>query len=415
MNKLLTLGFLIINLMSFSQTWHSKSGSSDFDGGYKSAYVRGVGNDYPYNKPIMVINKFDNDEVINFYIEDAGYFQNGTRASFKWAFNNEPGVIYKSSSFSISSDGNTVFFETFFELKSMTELSKLEFVNKLRLASKVSIRMSDRYGSNDVSFSLSGSTKAITNIIPLKIFTEITERSRKIKEEREAFVKIQELKFDTLLEYAKAVNIKKESLVTLKEEIKNELGIGSSNSKQPKKNIDSLDFKPGYSFDVNRWVDVFYVYDDGSRKESDAIYGVDSPSIMFKIREKEKIEFRKIQEKEKREEQARLDREKEALEKIEKEKERVKDILLKYKSEQIVDFIFLKIDYYKKIYEDFEYNEVEDIKTIFPRPIGGKISTSIELKIILKDGTVITKPIYPDFSITKAQLKEIGIRPLVEF
>ena len=70
---LFTLTTLLINPL-FSQTWKTESGGNDFDGKYKLAYVQGVGEEFPYNEPLMAFIKWDNQEDYSFYIKDADFF-----------------------------------------------------------------------------------------------------------------------------------------------------------------------------------------------------------------------------------------------------------------------------------------------------------------------------------------------------
>jgi len=55
--------------MSFGQSWKSSEGGNAFDGKYKTSSVKGKGDNFPYNSPTMVINKFEGEDL-NFYISD---------------------------------------------------------------------------------------------------------------------------------------------------------------------------------------------------------------------------------------------------------------------------------------------------------------------------------------------------------
>lgn len=111
MKKLLI--FLLIPFISLAQSWTYKKGGNAFDGEFKTSSVLGKGSEFPYNKPSLVINKFENDEQINFYLSGAGYFQDNTGISIKWVFDNEPNTIYSSYSWSLSNDGKIIFFNRF--------------------------------------------------------------------------------------------------------------------------------------------------------------------------------------------------------------------------------------------------------------------------------------------------------------
>ena len=94
-NKLIIMKNLIftllfsVSLISFGQTWKYSEGGNAFDGKYKTSIVTGIGSNFPYQKPSLVVNKFEG-ESINFYISDAGYFQENTGISVLWVFDNEP-------------------------------------------------------------------------------------------------------------------------------------------------------------------------------------------------------------------------------------------------------------------------------------------------------------------------------------
>ena len=110
MKKILFI--LILPLFSYSQTWSFSEGGNAFDGQYKTASIIGTGNNYPYTKPVLVVNRFNGD-AINFYISSAGYFQEQTGIGVYWSFDNEPDVLYSTYDWSISSDGKTLFFSEF--------------------------------------------------------------------------------------------------------------------------------------------------------------------------------------------------------------------------------------------------------------------------------------------------------------
>ena len=168
MKKLLFTLAIFISFASFGQTWKYSEGGDAFDGKYKTSVVTGVGTNFPYNKPSIVINKFEG-KSINFYISDGGYFQDGTGIKVLWVFDNEPDIIYSTYDYSISNDGKILFFSEFNNPDGAGKLKPIDIIEKLTLANKVTVRMSDDYGSNDIVFSLSGSTRAINFVIPKKI------------------------------------------------------------------------------------------------------------------------------------------------------------------------------------------------------------------------------------------------------
>jgi len=161
--KLLFIAILITHLLS-AQTWKYKSGGNAFDGKYRTASVEGKGNDYPYNDPVLVINLF-NEESLNFYITNAGYFPDVTEIEILWILSDEKDVIYSSTDFTLSDDSKTIFLSSFINTSTGETMYKLEFIEKLKLANKVDVRVRNNYGKNDINFSLLGSSIAIDNVI----------------------------------------------------------------------------------------------------------------------------------------------------------------------------------------------------------------------------------------------------------
>ena len=226
MKKLLFLSILFLYTQTnvSAQSWKYENGGDVFDGKYKTSFVKGTGSNYPYNKPILAINKYDTSPAVNFYISSAGYFQEGTDVNIMWVFNTEPDVIYSTYDWSYSSDGKTIFLREFNDPKSDNKISKYEFMKKLKSASKVSARISDKYGTNTLTFSLSGSTKAIDFVLPnLKDLISDVESERQIKNK---FKEEKKVELNKLLEILKTQKISESSMSTLKNKIETDLGIG---------------------------------------------------------------------------------------------------------------------------------------------------------------------------------------------
>ena len=226
MKKLLFLSilFLCTTTNVSAQSWKYENGGDAFDGKYKTSFIKGLGREFPYNKPILAINKFDKNSSINFYISSAGYFQEDTGVKILWVFNTEPNVIYSTYDWSYSSDGKIIFFKEFNDPNSDNKISRYEFIEKLKLASKVSVRISNKYGSNDLTFSLSGSTKAIDFVLPnLKDLISDVVYKRQIKNK---FKEEKKIELNKLLEILKTQKISASSMSILKNKIKTDLGIG---------------------------------------------------------------------------------------------------------------------------------------------------------------------------------------------
>ena len=166
MKKLLLL-LLCVPFIGFGQTWKYRSGGNDFDGKYRTAYVTGTGNDWPYDSPQLVVNYWEDSKRLNLYIAEAGYYtyDSGTRVYF--SFSNENEMVYVCNDLSYSSDNEEVFMGNFYLRDNYNEkFDKIEIIKKLMNASYVNIRISNDYGKNTMKFSLRGSTKAIKFVIP---------------------------------------------------------------------------------------------------------------------------------------------------------------------------------------------------------------------------------------------------------
>jgi hypothetical protein len=173
MKKLLLI-LLTLNVSVFAQVWDFEEGGNSFDGKYKTASIRGIGSNYPYDNPFLVINKFDNDANFNFYISDAGYFREDQGLKILWVIDSKSDTLYKSYDWSYSTDNKTLFFKEFIDPKGESEylrydkyfyLQKIEFVQKLKNASKLEVRITNDFGKNDIVFSLKGSKKAIEFVL----------------------------------------------------------------------------------------------------------------------------------------------------------------------------------------------------------------------------------------------------------
>ena len=421
MKKLLFLSvlFLYIQINVSAQSWKYENGGDVFDGKYKTSFVKGTGSNYPYNKPILAINKYDTSTAVNFYISSAGYFQEGTDVNIMWVFNTEPDVIYSTYDWSYSSDGKTIFLREFNDPKSDNKISKYEFMEKLKSASKVSVRTSDKYGKNNLTFSLSGSTKAIDFVLPnLKDLISDVESERQIKNK---FKEEKKVELNKLLEILKTQKISESSMSILKNQIETDLGIGLLGQEGTGETYTSIKLSPYKQkgmFESYGYVNVFYVLEDGTEKEIYGNYKVDKDSPLFKKIEDERLI------KEKQIEEERIVKEKQ----IEEEKVRLKKILSKYQNPSLIEEMLKGLQDEQKYsrFPKWQLSQVQDVKAIFSKFLYGKI-WEVRLKIIFSElteaqkklnskGFVMTKIIYiSDFGITKKNLKQMGGKLNTEF
>jgi hypothetical protein len=65
--------FLLISPIVNGQNWTYSSGNNAFDGAYRTSSVKGSGGSSPYNTPRLFINYFQEQNLLNIYITNAGY------------------------------------------------------------------------------------------------------------------------------------------------------------------------------------------------------------------------------------------------------------------------------------------------------------------------------------------------------
>jgi len=329
----------LIPILTFSQSWKYQSGGNAFDGKYKTSYVNGVGVEFPYKTPLLAINKFDKNGSINFFISGAGYFQRGTNVGVQWVFNTEPNVIYSAYNFSYSNDGKTLFFELFTDPKSNIKLSKFEFINKLKSANKVSVRISNKFGSNDLTFSLRGSTKAINFVLPKEFMDKKVKEIIKLRKEEENVESLSIIIFNRLIESAKSQGLDKSSLSSLEGKIKKDLGITDGyKSKRPINEYLSitLDF---LTKRVNQYsgVHVYYVLKGGVKEEISGYFTlVKHAPILERIKKENEEKAIKLKKKEE-EESLKIKKRKKAKDRI------ISEILKKYEGVELKESILKNI------------------------------------------------------------------------
>jgi hypothetical protein len=314
-------------------------------------------------------------------------------------------IIYSTYDFSFSSDGKIIFFIEFNDPNSDDKVSKYEFINKLKSASKVSVRISNKFGSNDLSFSLSGSTKAINFVIPIEKMDSKISEIKLERQKKKEFIKTQSKKLENLLEYAKSNKLSTTSLSSLKYKIESDLGIGLLSEPNKDKIYESLVFKPknGAMFENYGYVDVFYILKNGSEEEIYGSWTVEKDSPLFIEKKKQEIE----------KEREKLENEK----RKEEVKKNISKMLSKYNNQDLQNLMLKSIlkEQEKSYLKKWNLNEVEKITSIFSEYKYGKF-WNIDIKIYLENGEVISKTEYIySLEITKKELKNIGGKIGLEF
>ena len=402
-NLLFTLA-LLISFTSFGQTWKYSEGGNAFDGKYKTSSVSGVGTKYPYTSPTLVINKFEG-RAINFYISDGGFFQEKTGIGVLWVFDNEPNKRYSTYDYSISSDGKILFFTEFNNPDGSGKLNPVDIIEKLTLANKVTVRMEDDYGSNDIVFSLSGSTKAVNFVIPKE------ERQQMIDSalaERNALSEVEDnnqLVLDDLIKIATEEKLSSSSLSSLKSTFEQNLGLSYYSGLGTGKKYKSILLEGNLSdkmFESYGYVDVFYILDDGSKEK---IYGswtveMDAPIFVRLKEEKAKEEL-------------------ELANKLENDNKHLDSLLSKYQRDDIVNLLMENITKASKKYsKEFNIQDAESIK-ITLSGYQYKKYWNCRVEILLNNGiTRVIDNTYPaiyELEISNKDLKTLGGKAEVAF
>ena len=406
MKKLILL-LTLIPLVSFGQGWTSSEGGSAFDGKYKTSSVVGKGTNFPYTKPVLVVNKFDG-EKLNFYISGGGYFQEKTSIGVLWVFDNEPDTIYSTYDWSISDDGKILFFSEFNNPDGSGKLKPVDIIEKLTLANKVTVRMKDKFGSNDIVFSLSGSTRAINFVLPKDERQKMIESA---KAERVALAESEgkgQLILDELLNIAKAEKLTDSSISTLESTIQQNLGLSYYSGMGTGKNYKSISVEGELSdsmFETYGYVKVFYILEDGSKEQILGTFKVEMDAPIF-IRLKE--------------EKAKA--EAELAKKQEKEKESLSNLLSKYQRDDLKNHLMDEILEKSKRYSDgFDILDVKNILiTLSELSSYRKVFYNCKVEIYLNDGSIKTIDntyIYTSgsVSISKKDLKTLGGKANIPF
>lgn len=386
MKKLLII--LLIPLISLAQSWTYEKGGNAFDGKYKTSSVLGKGSEFPYNKPSLVINKFENDEQINFYLSGAGYFQDNTGIGIKWVFDNEPNTIYSSYSWSLSNDGKIIFFNRFNNPKeNATKLEDIDIIEKLTTASRVQLRVSDDYGTNDLIFSLSGSSKAISFVLPKSERENLLAAASKKRYETLSEVNNRKVLYDSILSKLDKEMFEERSLRKLKEKIADDFGFGQYSFSMVDDIVDIEVIGDGVSFKYQRKVEVSYIKKDGSKKEVYGNWYVLEDAPVYK-----------------RNEQVR---------------EKVKSHLVKYKNVDLINFLADIILEKAKSKSGFSLTAINEVKIRLTDFSGGKF-WSCGVRIYLDDNTIVT--IYDTdpyigkmVEISRTELESIGGKEGIDF
>lgn len=396
MIKQIALIFLLFPYLSKAQSWTYNKGDSPFDGTYKISSVAGKGTEFPYKSPILVINKFDDNNEINFYIMEAGYFQDNTGLSIQWVFNNEKNIIYNTPNFSLSNDGKTIFFKELLSFESQNEIGKNELILKLQKANYVNIRISDNYGSNDLIFYLKGSTKGINYVLGQKRVNEIKKHISSKRKKREQELNGQKFVLNKIMRILKREHFTSSSLYNLESEIKDDLGIGIMKPKKTLYDIDSIRLEPNTILFDKGYVDLYYVSKDNYEKKTNFRGQVEMNAPIYKRFENEKTKQK---------------------EELIEQKKSLKALLSKYYYNDIKDVIFRAVINEQKKASSiiWKLSHIENITaTISTHPIMYFWNLKIVIHLSNKTKLIIDEGIHSK-QIKTSKLNSIGWNVGTEF
>ena len=268
--------------------------------------------------------------------------------------------------------------------------------------------MKDKFGSNDIVFSLSGSTRAINFVLPKDERQKMIESA---KAERVALAESEgkgQLILDELLNIAKAEKLTDSSISTLESTIQQNLGLSYYSGMGTGKNYKSISVEGELSdsmFETYGYVKVFYILEDGSKEQILGTFKVEMDAPIF-IRLKE--------------EKAKA--EAELAKKQEKDKEFLSNLLSKYQRDDLKNHLMDEILEKSKSYSvGFDILDVKNILiTLSELSAYSKVFFKCKVDIYLNDGSVkIIDNTYlyssGRVSISKKDLKALGGKANIPF
>ncbi len=159
--------YFLVN-MCFSQRWNYKVEINEFDGKSRTAYIEGSGG-HVFSHPYFMMGYVENTNELIFAISDVGY-SGCDNNSIKIKFDNDDNIYI----FDVVS---SVDYEIWYLKENSITIPN--FIEKLILNNKMSIRVSSDCQVEDFSFSLKGSSKAIKFVLPNDYFMKQKQKERK--------------------------------------------------------------------------------------------------------------------------------------------------------------------------------------------------------------------------------------------
>lgn len=154
--QLLFLSFFlgILSFSSTAQTWQTATKNDPFSGNYKIAFIKGVGDEFPFQKPQLTIQYWEESERLKIYITQAGYAGCDNQVAYL-KFPNDLNIYWCISGTDKKED---IWYLDLYLDKKGEEAYTLDLLKKY---SQVTVRLDSDCDTKDFKFSLNGSTKAI--------------------------------------------------------------------------------------------------------------------------------------------------------------------------------------------------------------------------------------------------------------
>lgn len=286
--------FLVIPFYISSQSWKYETITNDFDGTFKIA-IQTANKSSSVYEPALVLNSKGNALITNFYVTDFGVVFDDLTVMLK--FDNDENIYYAKTS--LSENNKTIFIlnarDEFYNV-----ISKIELFYKLTTASKLSLRIQDKYGKDDYGFSLRGSNKAIKHVVGnIDYEIEKLKIAKKLKNDVD-------FKVQTFMTEIKNLKLGFSSWNTLEDILETDFRQAILDGIED--NYESIILKehPLEKYKREYQVKVFYKMKDGSEKAlTDRYFRVDKDSPIYKrfIEEEKKLKEKEnkiIEENEKR-------------------------------------------------------------------------------------------------------------------
>lgn len=189
MHKIIVVSILLLsNLFGKAQSWKYEVLKNDVDGRIYVASCIGWGGTYPYTKPRIVLNYFEEKAGLNLYLSDVGY---------TGCDNNKVTIVFDSKrkyfSFDVSTNkGRDALFINSMYGHYLThgEMAVPLYVilHEISKSTKMYVRVENDCHSYDFSFSLSGSSAAIENVMSKGYLkNEVDSTSKNLAEAVEKF------------------------------------------------------------------------------------------------------------------------------------------------------------------------------------------------------------------------------------